>query len=95
MELNELMKDCIIEADKNYPDADWNDTIIAAFTNYVNIVGEPLDIENEEEGMELLEKARFFLLDCVLFNMVRDGLIEIDAVAEDGELIFKIAGTIG
>lgn len=93
-ELNDLMKNCLIDANDGFPDLDFEDTVFEAFKSYVIITGAPLDVETEEEGIELLEKARRFLLDCVLLDMVRNGIIEVDGIEEDGDLIYKLAGMV-
>lgn len=94
IELNELMKHCLIEANDSFPDLSFEDTVYEAFKTYVILTGKPLEIENDEEGFELLEKARIFVLDCVLLNMVRNGLIEVDGMEEDGDLVYKLVGQV-
>jgi hypothetical protein len=89
IELNDTMRDCLIEANNDCPDLDWVDTVIEAFTRYVSIVGSPMEIESDEEGEELMNAAVRFLIDCVLFNMVDKGVIELDGM-EDGELVYKV-----
>ncbi len=89
-ELNELMKQCLIDADNEHPEMNWDDTIVEAFRGYSILTGDILEFDSEEEGMEFLQKARYFLLDCVLWNMVEKGLIEIDAMDEDGDLFYKL-----
>lgn len=88
IELDDMMRDCIIEADKEYPDLDYADTVIEAFRSYVIIMGSPVEFESEEEGEEYFKKAVAFLVDCVLFNMVEKGFIEIEGM-EDGEFWYK------
>jgi hypothetical protein len=90
IDLNELMQKCLIDANDEFAELNFEDTVYEAFRSYVIITGEPLDIEDEEEGIELLEKARRFLLDCVLLNMVRDGLVEVDSLDEDGDFVYKL-----
>lgn len=93
-ELNELMKTCLIDANEEFPDLDFEDTVFEAFKSYVIITGHPLDFETDEEGYELLTKARIFVLDCVLLDMVRKGLIEVDGIAVDGDLVYKLVGMV-
>lgn len=94
VELNGLMKDCLIKANDEFPDLDFEDTVYEAFKSYVIITGQPLDVNTDEEGIELLEKARIFVLDCVLLDMVRKGLVEVAGVEEDGDLVYKLVGSI-
>lgn len=89
VELNALMKHCIIEANNDFPDLNFEDTIFEAFKVYTTLT-EPLRFDSDEEGIDLLERARFFLLDCVLIDMVRNGLIEVDGMDEDGDLVYKL-----
>lgn len=88
IELNQTMQDCIIEANNECPDLDFVDTVIEAFTRYVHLVGEPLEIVDDEEGEDLFNRAITFLIDCVLFNLVEKGLVEVEGI-EDGELVYK------
>lgn len=90
IELNQTMQDCLIEANNDCPDLDWVDTVIEAFTRYVSIVGAPVEVESDEEGEELFNAAVRFLVDCVLFNMVEKGIVEMEGM-EDGEMVFKVS----
>lgn len=89
IELNDIMKDCIIEANNDYPDLDYVDTVMQAFQDYYSMVGAPIEFESEKEGEEFFNKAVAFLIDCVLFNMVEKGIIEIEGF-EDGEFWFAV-----
>lgn len=88
--LNDTMRDCLIEANNDCPDLDWVDTVVEAFTRYKSITGGAWEVENDEEGETLMNAAVKFLIDCVLFNMVDKGIIEIDGM-EDDELVFKMS----
>lgn len=90
MELTPEMKECLIEANDEYPDLDWVDTVVEAVRIYGAIYDVPLEFESEEEGTEYFNVCVRFLLDCVLFNMMRDGIVEIDSMDEDGDLCFKL-----
>jgi hypothetical protein len=90
IELNQAMQDCIIEANDNNPDLDFMETIIEAMRMYVNLVGEPIQMEDEEEGEEFLNRAVTFLIDCVLFNLVNKGMVEVVGI-EEGEFVYKLA----
>lgn len=89
IELNEMMKHCLIEANNDYPDLDYADTVIQAFRDYVTIIGEPVQVESDEEGEELFNKAVVFLIDCVLFNLIEKGLVEVAGI-EDGEFVYQL-----
>lgn len=88
IELNETMKECLIDANNECPELDYVDTVIEAFYRYVNIMGCPVEIESEEEGEELFNKCISFLIDCVLFNLIEKGVVEFDGI-EDGEMVYK------
>lgn len=88
IELNEVMKDCIIDANNEYPDLDYVDTVMQALRKYVNIVGAPIEMESDEEGESFLNEAIRFLVDCVLFNLIEKGLVNFEGI-DDGEMVFK------
>lgn len=90
IELNAMMKQCLIDSHNDYPDLDYIDTVMRAFASYVNFVGAPIEMESEEEGEEFLKKAVFFLVDCVLVDMVAKGIVEVDGMDPDGELVYKV-----
>lgn len=92
IELDEDMRNCLIEAHANYPDLDYSETVIQAFGTYVNFHGPPTFLENEEEGAEYFNKCVRFLIDCVLFDLLSKGLIELEGM-EDGDLVFKTTVT--
>lgn len=87
IELDDLMRECLIEANSEYPDYDYVDTVVQAYKVYSNLVG-PLDFDGEVEGEEFFKSAVGFLVDCVLWDLVEKGVVEIDGI-EDGELWFK------
>lgn len=89
MELNDLMKQCLIEANDNEPNTSWVDTVVAATETYDCISEEKLQFKNEEEGVEYFNNAMAFLLDCVLLNMVRNGLVEVSGMDPNGELVYR------
>lgn len=91
MELDEMMKDCLIRANRDFPDLDYIDTVMEAFRDYVLIMGAPVQIEDEEEGEALLQKAVYFLVDCVVIDMIGKGIIEVDSIDEDGDLMYKMS----
>lgn len=88
VELDQVMQDCIIEANNECPDLDYADTVIEAFRRYVSIMGAPVEIEDDEEGIELFNKCVTFLIDCVLFNLIEKGMVEVAGI-EDGEFVYK------
>ncbi len=90
MELNKLMKDCLIDANNEYPDCDYADTVIKAFGKYVNIVGSPVEFVDEDEAEEYFKNCVFFVVDCVLWNMLDKGVIEIEGM-EDDEFVYKMS----
>lgn len=90
IELNQTMQDCIIEANNDFPDLDFIDTIVEAMRMYVNLVGEPIEMVDEVEGEEFLNRAVTFLIDCVLFNLVDKGLVEVAGI-EDGEFVYQFS----
>ena len=90
MEIDDIMKDCLIAANDNYPDLDYIDTVIKAFGDYVGLMGGPVEFDTDDEAEEYLRKCVYFLVDCVLFNMVAKGAVEIEGM-EDGEFVYKIS----
>lgn len=89
VELDEVMKDCLIAANDNYPDASVMDTVVIAVQDYVAITEHPLEIENEEEGEAYLYACARFVVDCLIFNMVEKGVVEIEGF-EDGDFVYKV-----
>lgn len=87
--LNELMKNCLIEADTQNPKMNWIDTVVEAVAIYDCVSEEKLRFTNEEEGVEYFNTAVAFLLDCVLLKMVREGMVEVTGMDPDGELVYK------
>lgn len=88
MELNDVMRDCLINANNRYPEYGYIETAMEAVEMYVNITGVPIEMESEEEGIEFLQNAVRFLVDCVLFNLIEEGLVQMAGI-EDGELVFQ------
>lgn len=88
IELNDTMRDCLIDANNEYPDFGYVDTVIEAVEKYVGLTGAPISMESEEEGIEFFNKSIRFLVDCVLFNLIEEGLVEMAGI-EDGELVFQ------
>lgn len=89
IELDQRMKNCLIEADVQNPEMNWVDTVVEAVAIYDCISEDKLKFENEEEGVEYFNAAVAFLLDCVLLKMVREGLVEVVGIDPDGELVYK------
>lgn len=89
-ELDKTMKDCLIEAHNNYPDYDYIDTVLAAFPVYVNIMGGPVEFVDDQEAEEYLQKCVYFLVDCVLVDLVGKGMVEVDGI-EDGDFVYKLS----
>lgn len=88
IELNDVMRDCLIEANDEYPEYGYIETTMKAVEKYVAITGGPIEMESEEEGAEFLQNSVRFLVDCVLFNLVEEGLFELAGI-ENGELVFQ------
>lgn len=88
MELNDVMRDCLIHVNNEYPNYGYVDLVIKAIEKYVALTGTPIIMESDEEGEEFFQKAVRFLVDCVLFNLIEDGLIEMAGI-ENGELVFQ------
>lgn len=88
VELNELMRDCLIEANNEYPDHDYVETVFEAFKKYVAITGGPVEIEGDEEGEQLMMECMTFLIDCLIFNLIEKGVVEFEGI-EDGEMVYK------
>lgn len=93
IELNQTMQDCLIEANDNNPDFDYVETVIEAMRMYVNVVGEPIEMVDEEEGEEFLNRAVIFLIDCVLFNLVEKGMVEVVGM-EGEEFVYQLTNNI-
>lgn len=93
IELNQTMQDCLIEANDGNPDLDYVETVIEAMRMYVNVVGEPIEMVDEEEGEEFLNRAVIFLIDCVLFNLVEKGMVEVVGI-EGEEFVYQLTNNI-
>lgn len=85
MELNDVMRDCLIHVNNKYPNLGYVELVIEAVNIYD---GPPIELENNEEGIAFFNKAVTFLVDCVLFNLLEDGFIQMAGI-EDGELVFQ------
>lgn len=88
MNLNDEMKDCLIEVDNKCPDASFEETVLEAVWLYELRHG-PIEFVNEVEAEEFYKRCLAFVLDCTLLNMVRKGLCEVEGMDEDGELVYK------
>ena len=87
-ELNELMRDCLIYVNNAYPNVGYVELVVEAVKKYVSLTGAPIVLEDEEDEIEFFNKAIRFLIDCVLFNLIEQGLVEMAGI-EDGEMVFQ------
>jgi hypothetical protein len=88
MELNDVMRDCLIHVNNKYPKRGYVAQVMEAIKMYDNLTGIPIEMENDEEKITFYNKAVNFLVDCVLFNLIEDGFVQIAGI-EDGELVFQ------
>lgn len=90
VEINDLMKDCLIRANNDFPDIGYIDTVIEAFREFITLTGSPVEFEDDDEAEDYLKRCVGFVVDCNLWNMLEKGVMEIEGMDEDGELVYKI-----
>lgn len=67
------------------------ETVSEAFRLHYELTGGPIDVEDDEEGMNLVREAFAFVADEVLHGLVLKGVMEFAGVDENGELTVRLA----
>lgn len=91
MNLPDSMKRCLQLMMEN-EELSTEEVVFGAFKLHFEITGGPIDIEDDEEGMEVVRSAFAFVADEVLHSLVLKGVMEFAGVDENGELTVKLTG---
>lgn len=91
MQLSEELKDCLRQVLKEQPDLDFEDTVRAGFTVYLIKFGRPVQVEDDEEGVELVKACLNFVMDELIAELILDGIFEVKGI-KDGKFTYGLAG---
>jgi len=90
MDLSDRFRDCLDEAMKK-SDLDFEETVVEALEIHTVVFGGPVEVEDEADGVDFLNKAYAYVVEATLGNMVQNGLIEMAGVDETGDIVYKLA----
>lgn len=88
MIIDDNMKNCLRLA-MNDESLDFPQTVQAGFRLYAESFG-VIEVEDDEDGEELVESAFNFVADTVLENLMLKGFVEPSAVDENGEILYGL-----
>lgn len=88
MELNDKFKSAILLSMED-PTLSFEDTFVAAIQLYVATTGAPIQLEDEEEGIQFFRDCQMFILDEVLSHLVLEGLVEVSGMQDD-EFVYQL-----
>lgn len=89
MLLSDGLRRCLLLAMDN-EDLNIEQTVYEAFKLHYEITGQTIEIDDEEEGEELVRSCFNFIADEVLNNLILKGAMEVKGVDENGELTFGL-----
>lgn len=90
MELSRGLKNCLLLAMED-PDLDFEETVDTGLRLYAESIGGVIEIEDEEEGMEMVGECFRFVIDAVLGNLEDMGVIEMKGVDPEEGVVWGLS----